>query len=353
MRIAFLTTSLDYVGPNIVVFEIINYIREKVDKVDIYFFKDSALFEDSSYYQYAQKIDFLNTFEFDKYDIIHSHGLRPDLYIRKFRDKIVAKCITTLHQYNYWNFRYLYNKNIVVSKLLESLWNLAIQKHDIIVTLTKCMRDYYRRFNILRKKQIVYIYNGATVKNGQVSTLDDQRIKMFKENSKVIGIVANLTKIKGIDQMVYVLKELEDYKLIIIGEGYYKEKLIRLSKRNGVYNRILFLGHRNQASKFMRYFDIYAQPSLFEGFSLSLIEAAVCKIPVICSDIDTFRELYDDDEVAFFQLYKTDSIVEAVRKLETNGCLFSEKLHKKYLNNFTGAKMGENYMKLYRSLLNS
>jgi glycosyltransferase involved in cell wall biosynthesis len=52
-------------------------------------------------------------------------------------------------------------------------------------------------------------------------------------------------------------------------------------------------------------------PSFMEGFGIPLIEGALFDKPVLCSDIDVFREVAGDDAF-YFNPYREDSLVETV-----------------------------------------
>ena len=52
-------------------------------------------------------------------------------------------------------------------------------------------------------------------------------------------------------------------------------------------------------------------PSFTEGFGIPLIEGALYDKPVLCSDIDVFREVAGQD-AAYFNPYRDDSLVSAV-----------------------------------------
>jgi glycosyltransferase involved in cell wall biosynthesis len=40
--------------------------------------------------------------------------------------------------------------------------------------------------------------------------------------------------------------------------------------------------------------DVFAFPSLYEGFGIPLIEAMACGLPIVCSDLSLFREVCRD-----------------------------------------------------------
>ena len=91
--------------------------------------------------------------------------------------------------------------------------------------------------------------------------------------------------------------------------------------------------------------------SYSEGFPLGLLEAGLSRLPIVCSDIPIFNELFTEKEVCFFELDNARSLADAVRlcydnKEELSSSIF-DVIDKKYSVN----KMADNYMKLYQSKL--
>jgi glycosyltransferase involved in cell wall biosynthesis len=90
-------------------------------------------------------------------------------------------------------------------------------------------------------------------------------------------------------------------------------------------------------------------PSHSEGFGLALIEAVQQRIPVICSDIDVFRELFTGDEVTFFKSGNHTDLSSALRIASETGKTKTERAHARYENNYTASSMARNYSELYKS----
>ena len=58
-------------------------------------------------------------------------------------------------------------------------------------------------------------------------------------------------------------------------------------------------------------------PSFAEGFGLPPLEAMASGVPVVCSDIPVFREVYGD-AVRYVDPYRPESIAEGVREVLTD-----------------------------------
>lgn len=88
------------------------------------------------------------------------------------------------------------------------------------------------------------------------------------------------------------LARLPDVTLEIVGAGPEGPSLGRLAAELGVAQRVVFLGQKTRMETLERVSrgDIFVQMSLFEGNSLSLIEAAKLGIPLIVSDVPEQRE---------------------------------------------------------------
>jgi len=349
MKIAFIIPSLIKTGPILVVKYIISHIKNKAD-IDVYYFDNNIGIDfDCSTY----KINFNDTIDFNKYDIIHSHGYRPDKYIWKNRKNIKGKTVSTIHCDIRFDLRYTYN--IIISWIFRWIWLFYIRSHDKIVAISNSLITNYYNYYFSEKK-LIYIYNGISLKEidkySYIDINDKKLINMIKKNKfKIIGTNAVLTKRKGLQYIISILPLIPDYVFFILGDGKEKEKLSRLAIRFGVADRCYFLGFKNNAIAYLQYYDIYVMPSISEGFGLSLIEAASVKKSCVCSNINVFRELFTDDEVTFCDPKNKQSLKNAIEEAYIMRTQKGKKVYERTINNYTIEIMGDRYFNLYKSII--
>lgn len=75
------------------------------------------------------------------------------------------------------------------------------------------------------------------------------------------------------------------FLLVLIGNGPYKDHLVKLAGELGLIDRVQFRGFQKNASEYLQAADIYCLPSHIEGLSLALLEALSCGLLCIASDI--------------------------------------------------------------------
>ncbi len=90
-------------------------------------------------------------------------------------------------------------------------------------------------------------------------------------------------------------------------------------------------------------------PSRSEGFGLALIEAVQQKVPVICSDIEVFKELFNNDEVTFFRLDNKNSMIDALKEVSESGSKKAALAYSGFKNKYADILMAERYNELYHS----
>ncbi len=83
-----------------------------------------------------------------------------------------------------------------------------------------------------------------------------------------------------------------------------------------ISSRVNFRGNVSEEELFHCYHNAlcFAFPSLEEGFGIPLLEAATASCPVICSDIDVFREVAGDSAL-YFEPKSKESITQQLEKL--------------------------------------
>jgi glycosyltransferase involved in cell wall biosynthesis len=178
-----------------------------------------------------------------------------------------------------------------------------------------------------------------------LDSIDDFRAKGLK----IIGCAGVLNKRKGFDQILHLIAVEKNMALVILGSGKEITGLIRLSEKLKIQERCLFTGFKENAVSCYQAFDFFAVPSRSEGFGLALIEAVEQRVPVICSDIEVFKELFNDSEVTFFHLEDLVSLSGALKDSVEYGREKADRAYARYKSKYTVAKMAECCYELYQA----
>lgn len=86
--------------------------------------------------------------------------------------------------------------------------------------------------------------------------------------------------------------------LFVVGSGRSESHLKRRVRALGLSDQVVFLGWRSDAQGLMRSAQAYIQTSAYEGYGLTLIEAALARIPIITTDVGIVGEVFTGYEDA-------------------------------------------------------
>lgn len=137
------------------------------------------------------------------------------------------------------------------------------------------------------------------------------RAKLEIENNFVVGHVGRFMKQKNHVRLLEIFSDLceirMDARLLLIGAGELEEEIKSYAISLGINNRVIFCGEQDEMFKWYQAMDIYVMPSLFEGLTLSGIEAQASGLPCIFSDAVS-KETRIIDNVRFVSLNSDNSI---------------------------------------------
>jgi len=345
MRIAYIVPSLDSKAPVLLVKRLSDYFVSNGHGVKVFYFDNLV---NVNFNCATEQIGMDKPINFDDFNIVHSHMMRPDKYVAKYSNDIVhAKTVSTIHCDISMDLAFSYGK--LVSFVYTRLWLNWLKKIDITVQINDCLLALYKDF----LPQSILIYNGVSLSKEKDDYTDIEK-KIEYYHSKGYNVLCSysiLVARKGLFQILHLLKKRNDLAYICIGDGDQKRRLEEFVANNNLSERVTFFGFRRNPYNVMTYADVFVMSSYSEAFGLSLLEAGLVGSAVVCSSIPVFNLLYSNKEVSFFELDNIESLSTAVSSSIANKEIYKKNLYKKITTNFSEENMFHNYEALYNELI--
>ncbi len=310
MRIAYIIPSLYRMTPNQVVLHLVRGMMSRGHECHVFYF-DPPTADSMTFPCPSTRIRLLHRVDLSAYDVVHTHGLRPNLYVWLHRLPAAVRTVSTIHSYIFEEFRAIYGR--ALGTLFGQLFVRTLSRHQRVVTLSRDAVDYYARW--IGRERLTYCYNGVEppALGEPVPEADRQLILAHKGDGVLVANICFFDKIKGLDVLLRALSLLpRRYRLLLIGGGAEDRALRRLAARL-CPGRVLFLGGRRQASRYLSLVDVFAQTSWSEGFCLSMAEAALARVPIVSTDIPGMREKYGADEVTYVPAGDAQALASAIQ----------------------------------------
>jgi glycosyltransferase involved in cell wall biosynthesis len=296
----------------------------------------------------VERISFWDTIDFYEWDIVHTHGLRPDIYIRLHKPlkRSSDNTIYISTQHNPISIKELNQTYRLLPSVIGScLWHIALTAFDKIIFLNNVTKNTTILFN--RAKTLV-IHNGRDI-DVMNNKIEDEKLQNLKGRYFVVGTVSGITKRKGLEQMLYALNEMPECAFCAIGDGPELESLNMLATNLGIDERCYWVGYHPEGHKFHKYFDAFVMCTRSEGFPLALIEAAAYGTPTVLSDIPILKDVIEYPNVVFYELDNIQSLVSSIKQVLVNKDKFSHNIQHYYLKNLKRSIMVNRYIEEYRN----
>jgi glycosyltransferase involved in cell wall biosynthesis len=226
-----------------------------------------------------------------KADVIHFHSIGPASLVwlvKIFRPRV--KVIFTFHSQCYFNTKW----GKFAKAYLSLGEKIGCKMADEVIVVSKNLKKYVEE---KYKRQVHYIPNG--VNEAKVLPANLIKNNWNLEKDSYILSVSRLVKNKGLEYLIEAYNKISpDKKLVIVGNGPYINKLIKLSNGN---ENIVFTGkqHGDVLAELYSNANLFVQSSEAEGLSISLLEAISYKLPVLISDIEANLEVIGETAFSF------------------------------------------------------
>lgn len=221
-----------------------------------------------------------------KFDLLHTHHNFVGSLGRALAPRDLA-IVNTEHG-NHRN-HYSTLQNIVNT---ATLW----RADRVVANSEATRRSFYpieRR--LLTADQIDVIHNGIDTQ--RIDDVLSQSEQSFTTSRQRIVTVGRMIPTKNFPVLLHAFAAIVDHypdvRLTFVGDGPQQPQLKSLATDYGIADRVEFTGvlPRDDVYRILDASDIFALPSLSEGFCVAAVEAMACETPVVISDIDVLHEV--------------------------------------------------------------
>lgn len=195
--------------------------------------------------------------------------------------------------------------------------------------------------------------------------VNTEKIKAFPveqgKSVKIILCVARYTRQKKLDVLLEALSLLKDWNIdfqaILIGEGPEKDELVKLIKALSLEEKIKLVGliSQEELNKYYNLSDVVVLPSVDEGFGLVLVEAGLCKKPVVGARSGGITDIIEDGVTGFLVPPEDKlALAQAVKKVLSDNELavrLGQNAYEQVWKRFSPQAITERFLTIYEKLL--
>ncbi len=221
-------------------------------------------------------------YEKEKFDVTHSHSIFSPLAVSVanlssgFRD---IPTVMTSHS--------LLGKTIL-NPVYVSFLRVVLGKVDSFIAVSNAVRKDLEKIlgKTLNGRKIFVVHNGIDTDFWKPKKGKKKYKEMFGLGENVVVTTSRLTRRKRVDVIPKIAKEVNkkiDVEFLIIGDGPEKSKVRPLSEKYKVKEKVKLVGslEREQVRDYLYASDIYLSPSIYEAFSIAVLEALSVNLPIL------------------------------------------------------------------------
>ncbi|MFT3682944.1 MAG: glycosyltransferase [Ferruginibacter sp.] len=308
--------------------------------------------------------EFGNEVQCDKYFCLHLKKILTPLAVLKLKKIIRENNVSMVHSHLFWSTivaRLAVPKNIpllttihafVASSIEYRPWRMRVmekltymvRKSTIIAVAKGALNEYFRFINI-KPHSAYHLYTFVD------TDVFNQAIKKQLQpgDSFRIVTVGNLKEQKNHRFLLEAFKELknENITLDIYGKGPLEEELQQTIKDHNL--KVTLKGQAPDIQNKVGQYDLFVMSSLYEGFALSVLEAMAMGMPLLLSDISSFKEQCDTT-ATYYTLNDTKDFAAKLLALKNNKAQLEDNgvaAKARVLNNFTLQKHIKHLKEIY------
>ncbi len=244
--------------------------------------------------------EIFNFYNTNSYDIVHLNECSASFFIYCLPLLFNKKTKLIIHSHNGDS------NNKIVHNILKIFQNIR-------VNCRLACSDVAAKWMFKNKKSII-IHNGIDLEKFKFKLENRNMIRSelgFNEENFVVGSIARFEQQKNHRKILEIFKNVLEInvkaRLVLVGSGSLEDDVKKYAHELEIYDKISFLGIRNDVEKIMAAFDVFLMPSLYEGLPFVCVEAQANGLELLISNTIS-NEVILTDLVNVVNLYDTNEV---------------------------------------------
>lgn len=212
-------------------------------------------------------------------DLVHTHLFKADVFgAAAAKIAGVRRLVSSKHNEDQ------YLKDLAAGMI----GRMAARAADRVVCISEAVRAFMAKRG-LRADRLQVIPYGLEIRPVDLSRREAVRAELgAKAGEVLVGTMGRLEEQKGQRFLIDAMRQIPA-RLAIVGKGSLEAPLRARAAALG--DRCVFAGFRADVNAVMSAFDVFALPSLWEGFGLVLLEAMAAARPVVAAASGAIPEI--------------------------------------------------------------
>lgn len=263
-----------------------------------------------------------------KLDVIHTHhpfllGQTAAVKAQELNLPLVFTFHTQYREYTHYIPLPMEIVQNFLKDAVESWMRDYMRRCQHIIIPSESMREILvKQYGL--KNNFTVIPTGIDLEAYRTANGKKIRKKKHWENDIVMISVGRLASEKNwevlLNAVALVLKDVPQFRLVLIGDGQDRKKLEDLTKELGIRKRVKFLGALafSEIPAYMKAANLFGFASITETQGLATLEAMAAGLPVVAVDASGTRDILKNGQQGYLVENNAEALAAGIKKLLSN-----------------------------------